>query len=284
MLQIARRNIKVFFRDRSSVFFSLMAVFIIIGLYAVFLGDNLKKGFEGLPGVDFLLNSWVMAGILSVTAVTTTMGAFGIMVEDRTRKISKDFFSSPLKRSSLAAGYILSSVVIGILMSLLTFVVAEVYIVLTGGTILPFLDILKVLGLILLSVFAGSAMIFFLVTLFKSQNAFATASTVIGTLIGFITGIYMPVGVLPEAVQWIVKCFPISHAALLLRQVLTAAPMEATFAGAPAEMARGYAEELGTIFLFGDTECTVWASIAVLVGTTILFYLLSIVSMRRKGK
>ncbi len=33
------RNLKLFFRDKSAVFFSLLAVFIIIGLYRFFLGD-----------------------------------------------------------------------------------------------------------------------------------------------------------------------------------------------------------------------------------------------------
>ncbi|HCD44303.1 MAG TPA: ABC transporter, partial [Lachnoclostridium sp.] len=33
------RNLKLFFRDRSAVFFYLLSVFIIIGLYALFLGD-----------------------------------------------------------------------------------------------------------------------------------------------------------------------------------------------------------------------------------------------------
>ena len=40
MWAMTKRNLKVFFRDRSSVFFSLLAVFIIIALYAVFLGDT----------------------------------------------------------------------------------------------------------------------------------------------------------------------------------------------------------------------------------------------------
>ena len=38
-LQLCRRNLLLFFRDKSAVFFSLLSVFIIIGLYALFLGD-----------------------------------------------------------------------------------------------------------------------------------------------------------------------------------------------------------------------------------------------------
>ena len=33
MLAFANRNLKVFFRDKTAVFFSLLAVFIVLGLY-----------------------------------------------------------------------------------------------------------------------------------------------------------------------------------------------------------------------------------------------------------
>lgn len=55
MIGFAKRNLKLFFRDKSAVFFSLLAVFIIIGLYALFLGDVWTGGMEGVaevPGVD----------------------------------------------------------------------------------------------------------------------------------------------------------------------------------------------------------------------------------------
>ena len=61
MWAMTKRNLKVFFRDRSSVFFSLLAVFIIIALYAVFLGDTITGGMEDVEGIDFLMNSWIIA-------------------------------------------------------------------------------------------------------------------------------------------------------------------------------------------------------------------------------
>jgi len=38
MIGFAKRNLLIFFRDKAAVFFSLLAVFLIIGLYALFLG------------------------------------------------------------------------------------------------------------------------------------------------------------------------------------------------------------------------------------------------------
>lgn len=93
---IAVRNLKLFFRDKSSVFFSLLAVFVIIGLYVLFLGNMITSGLQWLgEGARFIMDSWIMAGLLAVTSLTTTMGAFGVMIEDRTKKVMKDFTASP---------------------------------------------------------------------------------------------------------------------------------------------------------------------------------------------
>ncbi|GJM82293.1 ABC transporter [Paenibacillus sp. HMSSN-139] len=232
MWSIANRNLKIFFRDRAAVLFSLLAVFIILGLYVVFLGDTIADSLPVIDGASVLINSWVLAGILAVTSVTSTMGAFGIMVEDRSRKILKDFTTSPLRRSRLTGGYILSACSVGVIMSVVTFILGELYILVLDGELLPLLSILKVLGLIVLSVLASSSIVFFITTFLRSQNAFSAASTVIGTLIGFLTGIYVPMGSLPEAVQWVIKVFPISHAGVLIRNVMLERPMEVSFHGA----------------------------------------------------
>ncbi|MDF2836474.1 MAG: transporter, partial [Paenibacillus sp.] len=77
MIVIAKRNLKLFFRDRTAVAMSFLSVFIILGLYVLFLGNTLKSNLPDAPGIQFLLDSWVMAGILAVTTVTSTLGAFG---------------------------------------------------------------------------------------------------------------------------------------------------------------------------------------------------------------
>jgi multidrug/hemolysin transport system permease protein len=109
------------------------------------------------------------------------------MVDDRVKKISKDFYSSPISRRGLTAGYIVGSYIIGGIMTLITHVLAEIYIVASGGSLLGAAAFLKVVGLVLLLTMTNTTLVLFLVSFFKSLNAFATASTIIGTLIGFLT-------------------------------------------------------------------------------------------------
>jgi multidrug/hemolysin transport system permease protein len=284
MIALTKRNLKVFFRDKTAVFFSLLAVLIIIGLYVLFLGDVWSGSLNGLPGARFLMDSWIMAGLLAVTSITTTMGAFGIMVEDNAKKILKDFYSSPMKRSSLVAGYVISSYIIGVIMTLITLVLAEIYIVAYGGELMLFSTLCKVVGLILLSTLSSTSLVFFTVSFFKSTNAFSTACTIFGTLVGFLTGIYLPIGQLPNAVQWVVKAFPVSHSAVLMRQIMMAYPISKTFAGAPAETAEQFEQFMGVILKFGDTSVSQLMSIGIIVLTAAVFFLLSILNISRKRK
>jgi multidrug/hemolysin transport system permease protein len=284
MINLAKRALQVFFRDKTAVFFSLLAVFIIIGLYAFFLGDAWVSSFGDMDGVRYLMDSWIAAGLLAITSVTTTMGAFGIMVDDKTKKITKDFISSPLKRSSIAGGYIISAFIIGVIMCVVTLILAEIYILANGGELMNGIVLVKVFGIILLAVLCNTAMVLFLVSFFNSSNAFATASTVLGTLIGFLTGIYLPVGQLPEGVRWLVKMFPASHAAVLFRKVMMDQPLSVTFAGAPASAVAEFEEMMGVTFRFGDMTLTPVISAGILILTAVIFYCLSIWNIARKKK
>ncbi len=276
MITFAMRNLKLFFRDRAAVFFSLLAVFIIIGLYVLFLGDMVMSDLDGVSGGRFLMDSWIMAGLMAVTSVTTTMGAVGVVVDDKAKGIAKDFYTSPLKRTTLVGGYLISTIVVGVIMSMVALVLAELYIVGSGGGFLPWKNLLEVLGLIILSTMASGAMMFLIVSFFKTQNSFGVASTVLGTLIGFLMGIYVPIGVLPSAVQTVIKIFPISHAAALFRQVFMEVPMASSFAGAPREMVEGFQTMLGVTYQLGGGTMSFLGSIMILAVTAILFFVLGV--------
>lgn len=275
MLRFARRCCRVFLRDRMSVFFSFLSVLIIIGLYVLFLGDMMRRSAGDLPGIGHMMDSWIMAGMIAASTFTTTLGTYGTMVDDRTLKIRKDFLASPMRRATIAGGYMISAVLLGLLLSVTTLVLAEGYIVLGGGSLLSLPRLLKALGIILLSVLSSSAMMFLAVSFVQSNNAFGVISTISGTLVGFLTGIYIPIGTLPGPVQAVIKCFPPSHAAVLLRQVFMDAPMAMVYAGAPAGTAEAMKLELGVVFQYGDAQAAPWVHALVLAGTFAVFFALS---------
>lgn len=284
MIQLTKRNLWIFFRDRASVFFSLLALIIIIGLYVLFLGDMMQQGMSDMLGEDtrFVMDSWIMAGIIGVASLTTTMGAYGVMVDDRKGSIAKDFRSAPVRRGALSSGYMLSAFFIGVIMCLINLVIAEIYIVLSGGRLLSIAQFLQMIPAILLSVLCNSAIVLFMTSFFKSASAFGAASTVVGTLSGFLTGIYIPIGNLPEAVQWVIRCFPPSHAAAWMRQIMVEPAMRDAMAGAPEAVVDQVLAMFGVRFQYGDHMAGTLVSMLVLACTAAVFYALSAMNLSRK--
>ncbi|EXJ23054.1 ABC transporter, permease protein [Alkalibacterium sp. AK22] len=283
MIPLIRRNLLMFFRDRAAVFFSLLAVLIIFALYLLFLGDNLRMGTLGeREGSRFLTDSWLIAGLLAAASITTTLGAFEIMVSDQSKLIIKDFASSPITPSKLTAGYLLSAFVVGLAMTLLTLLFGLLFIVVNGGNWLSLWRTLQVLGIIFLSVLTNTALVYFPISFIKSDNAFSTATSIIGTLTGFIAGIYLPIGVLPQIGQRFVMLFPISHSASLLRQIMMAEALDTVFQQASTDMQTEFMTFMGVQFNWEGTLISPWISILYLAGTALVFYLLSVWQFARR--
>ena len=282
MINLTVRNLRVFFRQRAAVLFSLLGVFIIIALYVLFLGDVWTDSLGGIPGAENLMNSWVIAGIVSVTSITTTMGAAGTIVDDRVRKCSKDFYAAPLKRHEIVGGYVLAIFAVGMIMSLVALAAGQAYILLAGGELLSVSAIFRIAAVMVVSVFSSSSLVFFIVSFMRTTGAFTSASTVIGSLIGFLTGIYLPIGSLPQGVQWLIKLFPVSHASVLMRQIMMQQPIADSFAGVPADTELWFKEYVGVTYSFGSHTLEPLTHMLILSGVAVLFFGLALLNISKK--
>lgn len=285
MSGLISRNLKIFFRDKGAVIFSLLGVLIVAGLNILFLGDAYTDSLADFEGAKNIVSSWVMAGLLAITSVTTTMGAFGTMVQDKERKIFKDFYCAPISRSSITLSYIISSAIVGLIMTGIVLIIAVVYLTANEAITLSATMFIKLIATGVLTALSNTAMVLFLVSLVNSSKANGALSGVISALIGFVTGIYLPIGNLPEGVQYVVKCFPTSHSAVLFRQILMGDMKDSVAKFPPqaqTEALNGVKEAMGVVFKFGETECTSFASVMVLVGTLVIFSALSVIVLSKK--
>ena len=284
MISFVSRNLKVFFRDKTAVFFSLLAVLIVLGLYIFFLGDVWIDSFPNIKGVKNLMNCWIIAGLIGVTSVTANMGAFGTMIEDKSKNKIKDFYVSPIKKSKIVGGYIISSFIVGSMMSVVTLIISQIYLVYSGVDVLNFKELTEVFLIILMTSLSNSAMILFIVSLFSSEKAFSTASTIVGTLIGFITGIYLPISMLPDSVQIIVKLVPTSHGISILRQIFMKKQMDISFADVPTNYINEFKESMGVVYYINDKLVSNTASVFILIASTIIFFFLAVLILYKKKK
>lgn len=297
LLRLIKRNILVYVRDKSNVFFSLLSMLIIIGLMVVFLGKMNADGVVELldqyggprdavvdrNNAEQLVMLWTLAGIVVVNSVTITLSMVGIMVEDEAQKRLSSFFVAPVKRGIFVLSYISAAFIMGIIMCVLTVVIGETYIGLTGGTILSAAALGKIFLYIILNVFTSATMVFLIANFIHSQSAFGAVSTIIGTLVGFLAGIYLPMGMLPDKVQNVFKCFPLLHGCSFIRSIFTEDILNTTFTNCPTEMISSYREYMGITILYQDKVVSNTFQVAFMVISGIIFIGIAAICQRKRN-
>lgn len=297
LARLIKRNILVYARDRSNIFFSLLSMIVIIGLMVIFLAKmnadnvvNLLNQFGGnrdtivdQANARQLVILWALAGIVVVNSVTITFSMIGIMVEDETQKRLSSFYVSPVNRTIFVMGYILSAIIMGTIMCILTIAVGEAYIGVTGGVLLTMAQIGKILFYIILNVFTSAGMVFLMANFVHSQSALSGLGTLIGTFVGFIAGIYLPLGMLPEKVQTVLKCFPLVHGCSFLRNTLTEQMIAKTFSNCPKDLVNGYKDYMGMTISFNDTIVSDRKKMEFLLISGIIFIGVSAIIQKRRN-
>lgn len=278
------RNLKLYLRDRAAVFFSFLSVIIILAMYILFLGKMQSNFLAADFGIgdqkDWLVASWIMAGILMVSTVTIPLGAVGKLIDDRTNGILNDFYASPVNRNILALSYLISAWVIGFIMVMANFVIGQLYVLSQGGEFMTLLQYIQLIGLILLCIMTFSSLFFYLSLYIRSSNAYGTLSTLVGTFIGFLGGIYIPIGVLGENVQKVMNVLPTAHAVTIMRRIYMAGAIDSAFGNLPQEAYDTYAYWYGMDIYIGDFQMENWQMLLSMLATMLLFYTLSVLKLR----
>lgn len=289
MGKLVSRNIKLYFRNKTAVFFSLLSVLIVIVVYVLFLSNiQVQSVSQQLnntiseENISYLINSWVLAGLLSITTVTSTLGALGFMVDDREKKIVMDFKSAPLKVSTYPVAGVVSAMITGIIISVIAFIVYGLYIFLDTGYYFSLIIILKTLGLIVISTFMSAALMGLMVSFFSTNSAFSSASLLVGTTIGFVNGLYIPVGQLSDTIQKSLILLPFAHIASLFRQILMKDSIALGFDGAPLATIINYKENFGVILKWGETSINFNFSIIFIVVVFLVSLVLFFANFKRK--
>lgn len=289
--QMTKRNMLIYLRDKGAVFFSMLSMMIVLGLMVVFLGNmnaenviNVIEEYGGRTATTqdrenaaYLIQMWTLAGILVVNAVTVTLTIMGNMVQDETRKRIMAFYVTPVKRLYLTLSYILAAWIIGSLMCLLTLGVGELYFICKGYGILDMVSVLQLTGMIFCNTFTFSAIGYLMALFVHSDSAWAGLLTVIGTLVGFAGGIYLPMSQLADGVQKVLKCLPVLHGASMMRAVSTAEIVETTFAGMSEELIPIYQDKMGITVTISDAIVSIKGQIGILLLYGVAAIILSVV-------
>lgn len=223
----------------------------------------------------------MFAGIIGITTITTGLGAFTIFIDDSATARFRDFVVSPIRRSQLVLGYLLSSVIVALIMSMLIFALSLLYMFFVDGLVLSVARIAAVVGVVVLSCTAFAALSAFIVSFVRTPGAFAALSTIVGTTLGFLAGAYVPIGLFPEGVRNLINAMPFGQTATLIRQQLSE-PTVDTLTHGQAEAATHLNELFGITASVGDWQVPTGYVVAVLLAMAVLFTALATLRIRRR--
>ncbi|MCH4166007.1 MAG: ABC transporter permease [Lentilactobacillus diolivorans] len=231
MFALTKRNLLLYFRNHTGVFFSLLGAMISFVLYVIFLKMTMISSWQQVPNSRQLLDFWLIGGTLSVTAITTTLSSLGQLVRDKERGVIKDFYLTDISRFKMTVSYMLSAAIIGFLMQLIMLAIMLGYFAATDNLVIPWSKTPAVLGLAFLSALLSVVINMLFVQFISRFDSLGTIESILGAASGFLVGTYIPIGGLPHFAQLLIKFTPGSYVAALYRQIFMNDPLTNAFHG-----------------------------------------------------
>ena len=224
IVSLVKRNIKIYLRDPLAVFFSFLSTIILMMIYILFLGN---VGGDELGAIltnnemKFLIYSQMMAGIIVLNTLTIPLGNLGSIVTDFEQNKMDAFMVTPVKRYKIILGYYFASLLITLALSIVFWILAVIVLGLVTGIFFPFKIVITILPIIMLFVLISTSFMILLTTFIKSVNAFGAVSGIFGSLIGFVSGIYIPLSSSsPQFLRNVSSVIPFTHMTIWVKGIL----------------------------------------------------------------
>ncbi|MBE6574503.1 MAG: ABC transporter permease [Ruminococcaceae bacterium] len=290
---LIRRNIKLFFKDKGMFFTSLITPLILLVLYATFLGNVFEDSFrmaipEGMKVDDNILSGIVggqlLSSLLAVSCVTVAFCSNMLMVQDKVTGAASDISMTPVKGSTLAFGYYISSFISTMIISLVALAAGLIYIGVIGWY-LTFTDLLLIVLDVFLLVMFGTALSSVINHFLSTQGQISAVGSIVSSMYGFICGAYMPISSFGDGVQKVVSFLPGTYATSLLRNhCMRSALDEFEASGIPAEIVEGMADTVDCNLYFFDKEVSVPIMYLVLGTSVVLLVTIYVIINYRKNR
>ncbi|MGF2384760.1 ABC transporter permease [Lentilactobacillus otakiensis] len=220
MLALCQRNLMLYFKNKTSVFFSLFGAMISFILFVVFLKHSMVQEWHHMPDATIMMDLWLIGGTLSVTAITTTLTTLGRMVIDESKGVLKDFYLTDVSSFKIKISYMLSAAIIGFIMQLMMLMVMLGYFALVDGLAIPWSKTVQLVVLAIASSLLAVAINMIIVQFVHRIETMSAIDSVISAAAGFLVGTYIPIGALPNFAQTIIKFTPGAYVASLYRQIM----------------------------------------------------------------
>lgn len=223
---LVKRNIKLYFKDKGMFFTSLITPLILLVLYGTFLSnvyeDTFRSALEaaGATVSDKLIGGCVggelVSSLLAVSCVTVAFCSNLLMVQDKITGARRDITIAPVRPSTLALSYYLSTLISTMLICFIATGVCLGYLSYVGWYLTAG-DIAKLFLDVVLLVLFGTALSSCVNFPLSTQGQASAVGTIVSAGYGFVCGAYMPISQFSEGLQKVISFLPGTYGTSLLR-------------------------------------------------------------------
>lgn len=283
---LTKRNFKLFFRDKSMFFTSLITPAILLVLYVTFLAKVYKESFtSALPAAfaldDSLINGTVggqlVSSLLAVCCVTVSFCSNLLMVQDKVSGARRDLTMSPVSKSTLALSYFTASALSTMLICFVALGVCLVYLAIVGWY-MTVKDVLLLCVDVFILVLFGTALSSIVNCNLSTNGQASAVGTIVSAGYGFVCGAYMPISNFGDGLQKVLSFLPGTYGTALFRNhALRGVYAEMLSIGFPVEIVEGIKDSIDCNLYFlgekvgiGSMYAVMILSLVVLVGGYVL--------------
>ena len=272
-----RRNSKLFFKDKGMFFTSIITPLILLVLYTTFLGKIYRDSFAmSLPAgfsmpdelLDGAVGGQLFSSLLAVCCVTVAFCSNMLMVQDKANGSRANLTVSPVKPSTLALGYYISTLISTLIICIVATGATFIYLASVGWYMSPS-DILLIFLDIFLLVMFGTALSSIINFFLSTQGQISAVGSIVSAGYGFICGAYMPISQFSEGLQRVISFLPGTYGTSLIRNhAMRGVFAEMESLGIPAEAVEAVKDSIDCNLYFFEEQVSISAMYAVL-GTSV---------------
>lgn len=195
---IVQRNLLNYVRSKGRVFGSLFMSMFMLVMFSFLMKSS-------MIGLDAPM-PYLISGVIIMSVFQVSVNNSSDILSDISSGYMKEVLVSPIARTQISMGHILSGVVIATIRGVVTMICGIVI-----GLRVSVLQILFLAAVMLVSAMAFSAIGLFLATVSRNSSAFQTLSSMTMMPLIFVSGAYIPTTIIPGFLLPIVYLNPLTY-------------------------------------------------------------------------
>lgn len=223
---LIKRNCLLFIRSKQVLFSSLLSGIIMIALYFMFIANLYSQGFNDSMGLDLTQKQidaaiylQMIMGVLVINSISLSTGMFTFMAKDFETRKTEAFLLTKAKSVQVTLSYLISAITVSFALNFIVLIISIILIGAITGVWIGFVTFLEITGVLVIVTLVGCAIMLFITSLVRSSVAIGVISGILGTVLGFLCGIYMPYSNMGKGAMYVGSLLPITHFAIWLKQI-----------------------------------------------------------------